>query len=57
MLQPNTNKRHIQVKLLKIPKREKTSPKESETTYQFYGKYERSQHWLDLDPDWIEKYL
>ena len=39
---------------MKQPKRKKTIHEESEPTYQFQRKYARSQHWFDIDPDWIE---
>ena len=29
-------------------------PEEPEPMYQFQGQYARSQHWFELDPDWIE---
>ena len=31
------------------------SPEESEPTYQIQGQSARSQHWFDLDHDWIEE--
>ena len=34
-------------------KKIKTSPEES-PTYQFQVQTARSQHWFNLDPDWIE---
>ena len=43
------------MKELKRPKKvKKISPEESKLMYQFQGKCERSQHWIHLDPDWIE---
>ena len=38
----------------KMEKRKKRVIKESEPTYQFKGQSVRSQHWFNLDPDWIE---
>ena len=31
------------------------SPEESEPQYHFQGKSTRSQHWFNLDPDYIEE--
>ena len=38
----------------KREKKRKTSTEESELTYHFQGQYVRSQHWFNLDPDWIK---
>ena len=39
---------------MKQSKREKTSPEESDITYQFKGQYSRLQHWFNIDTEWIE---
>ena len=35
--------------------RKKWSPEESEPQYYFQGQSARSQHWFDLNNDWIEE--
>ena len=43
------------MKELKRPNKvKKISPEESKLMYPFQGKCEISQHWIHLDPDWIE---
>ena len=54
VLWSDTNKRHVQVKQLKIQKKAKTISEESELMYRFHGQSARSQCWFDIGPNWIE---